>query len=66
MENILLESVEFFKLMLRHSVSRVSYFETSSSKLLTPVEALEEAKEAIEATRSLSKHGEQYHTHSIE
>ena len=49
MKNSLLESAEFLRQMLMHSASRVSYFETSSSEVLTPIEALEEAKDAIEA-----------------
>lgn len=52
MENVSLQSAEFFGQMLLHSVARVSYFETSSSRVLTPVEALEEAKDAIEAYSS--------------
>lgn len=35
--------------MLEQSVSRVSYFETSANRILTPVEALEEAQEALKA-----------------
>ena len=52
MEDNFLQSAEFLGLMLMHTVARVSYFETSSSKVLTPIEALEEAKDAIGAYAS--------------
>lgn len=43
------ESVDFFLGMLKQSVTRASYFETSSNRVLTPLEALEEAGGAFEA-----------------
>ena len=41
--------VDFFLEMLKRSVSRLAYFETSSNRVLTPIEALEEAESAFEA-----------------
>jgi len=41
--------VDFFLEMLKRSVSKVAYFETSSNRVLTPVEAFEEAESAFDA-----------------
>lgn len=49
MESSRYQSADFFLGMLKQSVSRTSYFETSSNRVLTPIEALEEADGAFEA-----------------
>ena len=41
--------VDFFLEMLKRNVSRAAYFETSSNRILTPLEAFEEAESAFEA-----------------
>ena len=44
-----LELIDFFLEVIKRNVSKVAYFETSANRVLTPVEAFEEADSAFDA-----------------